>query len=113
MRLTFKPLTTLRFFYNIRQDNFTRGKGGERAYRINIISQRINIQLSKPLSLRLITDYNDYYKEVYSSILLSYQLNPGTVFYVGIDDNQSMNDGGNYDIEGRYFFVKFSYWWRI
>ncbi len=113
MRLTFKPLTTLRFFYNIRQDNFTRGKGGERVYRINIISQRINIQLSKPLSLRLITDYNDYYKEVYSSILLSYQLNPGTVFYVGIDDNQSMNDSGIYDIEGRYFFVKFSYWWRI
>jgi len=113
MRLTFKPMTTLRLFYNIKQDNFSSSKGGERVYRINLISQRISLQLSRSLSLRLITDYNDYYKDFYSSILLSYQLNPGTVFYVGIDDNQSMNDSGIYDIEGRYFFVKFSYWWRL
>lgn len=112
-RVTFKPLTNLRLFYNIRNDIFDRAKGGERVYKVNIISQRITYQLSRPLSLRLITDYNDYYKEIYTSILLSYEHRPGTVFYLGIDDNQERDESGIYRVTGRYYFIKFSYWWRI
>ena len=82
-------------------------------YKINIISQRISYQLSRHLSIRLITDYNDYYKDIYTSLLLSYELRPGTVFYFGIDDNQEQDDLGIYKVEGRFVFVKFSYWWRI
>jgi len=82
-------------------------------YKINIISQRISYQLSRQLSVRLITDYNDYYKDIYSSLLFSYELRPGTVFYFGIDDNQEQDDSGIYKVEGRFVFVKFSYWWRI
>ncbi len=111
--LTFKPLTNLRLFYDYRNDTFYKTKGGELEYIVNIFTQRIGYQITRHLSLRLITDYNDYDKQVYNSILLSYQLNPGTVFYVGIDDSQTQDDSGIYHIEGRYFFVKFSYWWRI
>jgi hypothetical protein len=92
---------------------FYREKGGEKEYEINIISQRINLQLTRALSLRLITDYNDYYKELYNSVLLSYEYRPGTVFYFGIDDNQEEDDSGIWRREGRYYFIKFSYWWRI
>ena len=111
--LTFKPITNLRLFYNFGNDTFYKSRGGELEYEVNIFTQRISYQLTRNLSLRLITDYNDYDKQLYNSILLSYQLNPGTVFYVGIDDNQLKDDRGIYRIEGRYFFVKFSYWWRI
>jgi hypothetical protein len=111
--MTFKPITNLRLFYNFRNDTFYKSKGGELEYRVNIFTQRISYQLTRHLSLRLITDFNDYDKQLYNSILLSYQLNPGTVFYVGIDDNQEQDDRGIYRVEGRYFFVKFSYWWRI
>jgi hypothetical protein len=111
--LTFKPITNLRLFYNVRNDTFYKSRGGELEYKVNIFTQRISYQITRYLSLRLITDYNDYNKEIYNSILLSYQLNPGSVFYVGIDDNQEQDDLGIYRIEGRYFFVKFSYWWRI
>jgi hypothetical protein len=111
--LTFKPITNLRLFYNFRNDTFYKSKGGDLKYRINIITQRISYQLTRHLSLRLITDYDDYNKMLYNSILLSYQLNPGTVFYVGVDDNQEQDDLGIYRVEDRYFFVKFSYWWRI
>ena len=112
-RLTLKPITNLRLSYNIRNDLFYTEKGGEKEYEVNIISQRVNLQLTRALSLRLITDYNDYYKELYNSILLSYEYRPGTVFYFGIDDNQEEDDSGIWRREGRYYFIKFSYWWRI
>ena len=113
LRLTLKPLTNLRLFYTISNNKFYEQRGGEQIYNINIISQRISFQLSRTLSLRLITDYNDYYKDLYNSILLSWELRPGTVFYLGIDDNQEQDDSGIFRRQGRYIFIKFSYWWRI
>ena len=111
-RITLKPLTNLRLFYNFRNDDFFKEKGGEREYKVSIISQRINYQISRPLSLRLITDYNDYSGGLYISALMSYEYRPGTVFYFGIDDNQEKDDSGIFRREGRYYFIKFSYWWR-
>jgi hypothetical protein len=113
IQLTFKPLTNLRTLYEFNNDNFYKNKGGEKAYTVTILSQRISYQLSRHLSLRLITDYNDYYKDIYTSLLFSYQLRPGTVFYFGIDDNQEQDELGIYKVQGRFVFVKFSYWWRI
>jgi len=112
-RITLKPFTNLRLFYNFENDEFYKEKGGEKEYEINIITQRINYQLSRSLSLRLITDYNDYSGKLYNSILLSYEYRPGTVFYLGVDDNQEKGDSGIFRREGRYYFIKFSYWWRI
>ena len=113
LRLTLKPLTNLRLFYTASNNKFFKERGGERVYDINIISQRISFQISRTLSLRLITDYNDYYKDLYNSILLSWELRPGTVFYLGVDDNQEQDDSGIFRKQGRYYFIKFSYWWRI
>ena len=112
-RATFKPMTNLRLFYNFQNDTFFKNRGGDKVYTINLISQRITYQLSRALSLRLITDYNDYYKELYTSLLMSYEYRPGTVFYLGIDDNQEKDDAGIFRRQGRFYFVKFSYWWRI
>jgi hypothetical protein len=39
-------------------------------------------------------DYHDYYKDIYASLLFSYELRPGTVSYFGIDDNQEQDDSG-------------------
>ena len=113
LRLTLKPLTNLRLFYTASNNKFYEQRGGDRVYNINIISQRISFQISRTLSLRLITDYNDYYKDLYNSVLLSWELRPGTVFYLGIDDNQEQDDSGIFRRQGRYYFIKFSYWWRI
>ena len=113
IRLTLKPVSNLRLFYNLKNDKFYKSKGGDKVYSINIISQRISYQLSRPLSLRLITDYNDYYKKLYISLLFSYIYRPGTVFYFGIEDNQEKDEAGIFRVTGRYYFMKFSYWWRI
>ena len=74
--------------YSLGNDKFSKSRGGEAVYTVNIISQRINYQISRPLSVRLITDYNDYYRTIYLSALLSYEYRPGTVFYLGVEDNQ-------------------------
>ncbi len=111
--LNFKPLSNLKVSYNWENNTFRREKGGEYVYKIGIISQRLNYQISRPLSLRLITDYNDYYQEIYLSFLLSYEYRPGTVFYIGIDDHQEKAENGGFRGTGRYYFIKFSYWWRI
>ncbi len=110
--VTLKPLSNLRFFTSFTNSEFFEGRGGERVYAVNIISERISLQLSKPLSLRLIMDWNDYYRKLYLSFLLSYQLNPGTVFYLGLDEDRERDDAGFLRSTRRYLFIKFSYWWR-
>jgi len=75
--------------------------------------KRTLYQVTRPLSVRLITDYNDYYRTLYVSALLSYEYRPGTVFYFGVDDNRGRDVQGFLRGTGRYYFVKFSYWWRV
>jgi hypothetical protein len=113
MEIILKPFPNLGLLYSYENDRFYMDKGGESVYNINIISQRINYQLTRPLSVRLITDYNDYYKELYVSLLLGYQHNTGTVFYLGVDDNRARDESGVFRSAGRYYFIKFSYWWRL
>jgi len=113
LRLTLKPFTNLHLFFDFKNDELYKEKGGEKEYEVNILSLRTRYQLSRSLSMRLITDYNDYYKQFYTSILLSYEYRPGTVFYIGIDDNQEKDESGIFRRQGRYYFIKFSYWWRI
>lgn len=78
-----------------------------------ILSQRASIQFNKNLFLRIITDYNGYYKKIFLSGLIGYELNPGTVFYLGVEDNREQDVTGHFKSTGRYYFLKFSYWWRI
>ncbi len=113
IQLTLKPITHVTLFYEYKNDNFYREKGGEEVYVVNILTQRIIFQLSRALSLRLITDFNDYDKKLYNSFLITYHYNPGTVFYLGIEDNQEKDESGIFRKQGRYYFIKFSYWWRI
>jgi len=111
--LNLRPLANLLLSYNYNNDTFYKTRGGDLEYKVNLLSQRIHYQIGRHLSLRLITDYNDYDKALYNSILLSLEMVPGTVFYLGLDDNQSKLDRDKYAVEGRFLFVKFSYWWRI
>lgn len=113
LRLILMPLTNLRIYYEFQNDTFARSRGGERVYSVNILTQRIGYQISRNLSLRLITDYNDFDKELFNSFLLSYEYRPGTVFYIGVDDNRSRGPAGSFVNEGQTYFIKFSYWWRI
>ena len=113
MWLILKPFPNLNVSYSLGNDRFYKSRGGEAVYKVNVISQRVNYQVTRPLSVRLITDYNDYYRMLYVSALLSYEYRPGTVFYLGVDDNRERDIQGFFRGASRYYFIKFSYWWRV
>ncbi len=110
---TLRPFSNLNLSYRFENNTFFKDGAGELVYKINIISQRLHYQLSRPLSVRLIADYNDYDRKLYLSFLLAWEYRPGTVFYLGVDDNQEKDERGVFRGTGRYYFIKFSYWWRV
>jgi hypothetical protein len=111
-RLTFRPMANLRLAVNLQNNLFLKKRGGGKEYEVSIGSLRASYQISKPLSVRLITDYNDYHDRLYFSFLFSCELRPGTVFYFGFDRDRERDDDGIMR-RSQYLFVKFSYWWRV
>lgn len=111
--LSFRPLQNLVASLRLEDLNFYEYRGGPKVYRVTILSQRINFQFNRELFLRTITDYNSYDKKIYLSGLLGYELNPGTCFYLGAEDYRTRLGSDRYQLTGRYYFIKFSYWWRI
>lgn len=111
--LSFRPVQNLVASLRLEDLNFYEHRGGPKVYRVTIVSQRINFQFNRALFLRTITDYDSYYKKIYLSGLLGYELNPGTCFYLGVEDHRERLGTDRYQLTGRYYFIKFSYWWRV
>ena len=109
----FKPSTRLQLEVDFSKSTFWRTYGGERLWDYNVVHTRTAYQLTKSLSLRAIVDYNLFYKQVFGSVLFSYVLRPGTVFFLGYDSNYNQNTFGHYDRNNYNIFLKFSYWWRM
>ena len=105
-------------------------------YNNHILRTKFNYQFTRPLSLRVILDYNSVLpnpslialeraKRFAPDILVTYLLNPGTAFYVGYTDRYENLDIapttpptlGRIDSPsvstGRQFFVKLSYLLRF
>ncbi|MCK4631759.1 MAG: hypothetical protein KAT79_00745 [candidate division Zixibacteria bacterium] len=86
-----------------------------------ILRSRLNYQFSRELSLRLIVQYNDFYDDLDLEPLLTYRLNPFTVFYVGATSNFHYYDSSDYDsvsasewaATSRQFFFKMQYLFQI
>ena len=110
---TFKPSKRLQLGADFSKQTFWRSAGGERLWDYNVIRQRTTYQLSKTLSFRAIIDYNFFYDKAFGSLLASWVLRPGTVFFLGFDHNYLQNTGGKLVPSNYNIFIKFSYWWRL
>jgi hypothetical protein len=108
-----KPNQRLMVGLEFTKQTFWEKWGGEQVFDFNVIRQRTTCQISKTFSLRAIVDYNHFYKKIYGSFLISYILNPGTVFFLGVDSDLLRGDSGKYAQTNYSVFLKFSYWWRI
>jgi hypothetical protein len=109
----FKPSNRLQVGVDFSHSTFWREAGGERLWDYDVVHTRTTYQLTKALSLRAILDYNHYSKEIFGSVLLSYILRPGTVFFLGYDSNYDKPLPGPYARRDYSVFIKFSYWWRL
>lgn len=108
-----KPNKRLRLGMEFSKQSFWEQRGGDLVFDYNVVRAQTTYQLSKAFSLRAIVDYNHFYKEIYGSFLVSFILKPGTVFFLGLDNNLLRDDFGRYGQTSYSVFLKFSYWWRI
>ncbi len=78
-----------------------------------IARSSIAYQFSPEIFVRLISQYDQFAKQLQIDPLFSYKLNPFTVFYLGSDHNFTQF-GQPYGIErtGQQFFVKLQYLWQ-
>ncbi|MCK4760834.1 MAG: carbohydrate binding family 9 domain-containing protein [Candidatus Aminicenantes bacterium] len=86
-------------------------KGGNLMYKMNIYRLKAVYYFTRNLSLRTIWEYNNFYDKHYGNVLLSYEYNPGTVFYLGYSTDRIYNAGMLEDTTYS-IFLKISYLFR-
>ena len=101
---------------------FDRLTTGERVYTVNLVNTRTTYQFSKELAVRWIARFDSQRRRVLTDLLGSYDLRPGTVFYVGYGslyqkrafrDAQWVEGEGDYLTTNQGLFVKASYLFRF
>jgi hypothetical protein len=113
LSLNFKPSPRLQLGLDYSRNSFWQQRGGEKLWDYDVIRQKTTFQFSRRLSLRAILDYNFFYDRIFGSFLFSYVVNPGTVFFLGIDTNAIQDEGRQWKRQNYSLFIKFSYWWRL
>ncbi len=86
----------------------------EKIYEGFIMRTHLNYQFSRELFFRLIVQYNHFGDELSFEPLLTYKINPFTIFYIGSshDYDWEMGKARNAHDTSRQFFLKFQYLFR-
>jgi len=89
----------------------------DKLYAGYILRNKASYQFTKQLFLRLITEYNSFGNNFHVDPLLSYKINPFTIFYIGsshgIEDLPVPNEPSRFVETERQIFMKFQYLWRL
>jgi len=86
--------------------------GGHLDLKKNIFRFKNVILFSREISSRIIYEYDDYYARHYLSFLFGYELNPGTLFYLGLSSDY-LKENARFRQENFAIFFKFSYFFRM
>jgi len=112
--LNVKPIDRLSINTNLNFYRLTDLESGDRIFNGYISRTRFQIQAKKELSFRLVVQYNDFYESWDIDPLMTYRINPFTVFYIGSTydySNCCFDDPGKSDwrMTSRQFFMKLQY----
>ena len=110
---TFKPSKRLQLGVDLSKQTFWDRADGSGNWDYNVVRQKTTYQVSKTLSFRAIVDYDFFEDKLFGSLLASWVLRPGTVFFLGFDNNYHRNEFSRLVQDDYNIFVKFSYWWRL
>lgn len=106
---TIKPIDRLSIEPGIDWQKLDRPDGSN-IYAGYIARTKVQLQFNRELSLRLVTQYDDFSDAVSFEPLLVYRLNPFTIFYVGSTDRyQQFDRPYGFERTQRQFFMKFQY----
>ncbi len=91
---------------------------GERLFKGYITRTRLNVQLSREWSARLVLQYDDFSRQWNADPLVTFRLNPFSIFYAGSTRSYSTFLGEQAGIEdwrlsSRSYFLKLQYLWQI
>ena len=116
--LSFKPAACLRIEPEIMYDRSVHRGTGEELFAGFITRTRLQYQFNRELSLRLVVQYDDFDKIWDVDPLLTYRLNPFTLFYVGTTyDYEKLaieeKQGRHWKLSSRQFFLKLQYLFQI
>ncbi|HEX8843229.1 MAG TPA: DUF5916 domain-containing protein [Pyrinomonadaceae bacterium] len=119
-RLDFQPTDLLRVSLNYNKSRLVRHDTGRVAFDENIYALRATYQFTRFTFARARVDYMTLNSRVRGQFLLGWTPNPGTAFYVGYNDDLSVNGFSPFTEQlepgfrrnGRTFFVKMSYLFR-
>jgi hypothetical protein len=79
---TIKPFSNFSVAPNFKYDKLDH-ESGENIYAISIFRTRFDYQVNREFSLRVVLEYNDYDRSLSFQPLLTYRINPFSVFYLG------------------------------
>jgi hypothetical protein len=113
-----KPIDRLILAFNyarVTSDDLTTD---ERIFSQSVFRTRIGFQILRELSVRLILEYNDRYDTWDVDPLVTYRLNPFSIFYVGSTRNYQDFDQVESGLDGwtltdRQYFVKLQYLFQL
>lgn len=83
-----------------------------------VTRHRVNLQITRELSARLVLQYNDFRELWEADPLLTYQLDPFSIFYIGSTRDyrlyNTVNDpDSSWQLAHRQYFVKFQYLFKV
>jgi hypothetical protein len=114
---TIKPVSNFVIENNYTYYELDRSYKGEKIFAGYILRTKTTYQISKSLSMRLVFQYDTFSKNFEIDPLISYKLNPFTIFYLGSTHNFSdlpeLNGKTKYVEASRQIFLKLQYLWRI
>ncbi len=87
---------------------------GSKIYSGFVTRTRINYQFNREWFLRLVVQYDDFDRSLSLEPLLSYKLNPFTIFYLGSSHGlQEPGGDGDWTNTGHQYFLKLQYLLRV
>ncbi len=93
----------------------------KKIYEGYILRSKLTYQFTREWFLRLVVQYDDFSNDLNVEPLLTYRLNPFTIFYVGATSRYQHWDANDYtdlsesrwDLTSRQYFAKFQYLFRL
>lgn len=113
---TFKPLQQLVIQPSFNFSRLEHPADGHTIFEGYILRTRFNYQFSRELFLRLVVQYNEFADRLNVEPLLTYKINPFTIFFIGSTygyQSFDPNRRSNFDLADRQFFFKFQYLFQI
>jgi hypothetical protein len=127
-----KPLQRLVIAPSVTYFRLDERHGGANIFDGSIVRTRVNLQFTRELYARVIVQYNSFADRLDLEPLLTYRINPFTVFYLGASSSHvdfpegagAADDSGEgvpraglpearWKPVGRQYFAKIQYLWRI